>query len=271
MNDTRSFSLKGRKHGWFHRINPFNALLKRHLAKNLGAPEPLQAPIISTVLNQGSTEFCGEYEACAEQTAVDNIVYDVPQFLNAVCAYLGIPLSLYTGSDVHTLFAASIDPGLTPQGQTTPTVKATAVIWIHPESGMDLYDTIQSYVENYRRPVAFGTTWYADWDTNVNGLVPSGAPTSQTGGHCSMLNGKVVSGAFQGVTFPEPDRMVNQNSWGTDAPGSVNGFYLFPRDVVNDYLCLYGAGMRIFSNDQTVKLLGQLSMYYVKLIDLLHL
>ena len=243
-------------------------MLINRLRNTLKAPENLKTLFTSPVLDQGETEYCGENEACAEQTAVDNIVYDVLKFLDGVLGYLRITADEYTGTDLKTLMAASIDPGWTPQGQDAPTIHASACLWIYPENGMDLYDTIQYYITQYQRPVGFGVLWYNDWEAQTQGLVSSDIPQNPLGNHCSIWCGKVPAG-YQGVNFPEPDRMLNQNSWGVNAPGSLNGFYLFPRKIVNQYCNSFGTAVRIFSNDRVVNLLGKLSMLYMRLIDLI--
>lgn len=266
--DNRKFEHKLRKQTFLHRKNPFNAMMKNRLANTLSAPVNPKTLFTSTPLDQGSTEYCAENEACAEQTAVDNIVYDVNKFLAAVCQFLNIDPSQYNGVDMKTVMAASINPGLTPEGASAPTVQASAILWITPQHGMDLYDTIQAYITQYQRPVGFGVLWMNDWDSQSQGLVNDNY-SSPLGGHCTMACGKVKSGEFNGIAFPEADRMVNQNSWGAQAPGSINGYYLFPREVVNAHWGEYGAAIKIFSTDRTVIILGKLSMLYVRLIDLM--
>ena len=265
----RNFGLKLHKHGFWHRANPFNAMMKARLRNTLGVATATKTLFTSPVLDQGPTMTCAEHEACAEQAAIDGIAYDVQQFLAAVCGFLNILPSQYSGTDMKTVMAASISPGLTPVGQTKPTVQASAVMWITPENGMDLYDTLQTYIDLYQRPLGFGVMWMNDWEGGQNGVVPSSLPESSLGSHCTMWCGKVRSGEFLGVTFPEPDRMLNQNSWGVNAPGSARGYYLFPRNIVNMCTGSYGCAVKVFSTDATVILLGKLSMLYVKVIDLI--
>ena len=265
----RNFGLKLHKHGFWHRANPFNAMMKVRLRNTLGVATATKTLFTSPVLDQGPTMTCAEHEACAEQAAIDGIAYDVQQFLAAVCGFLNILPSQYNGTDMKTVMAAAINPGLTPVGQTKPTVQASAVMWITPENGMDLYDTLQTYIDLYQRPLGFGVMWMNDWEGGQNGVVPSSLPESSLGSHCTMWCGKVRSGEFLGVTFPEPDRMLNQNSWGVNAPGSARGYYLFPRNIVNMYTGSYGCAVKVFSTDATVILLGKLSMLYVKVIDLI--
>jgi len=143
------------------------------------------------------------------------------------------PVSQYAGTDVQTGAAVLVTDGLTQIGQTEPTVKFDSILEINPngENGEDFYDTVQTYIQTYQRPVGLGILWCNSYEDTQDGIVPN-IQTSPLGGHFIGFYGKVPSG-YLGTSFSDEDRMDNAGTWGPNAPGSAQGHYLFARDTVN--------------------------------------
>ena len=265
--EMRKFNFKISRHGRLHRVNPFNLLFHSHFRRKLAVSGNARSLFTSPILDQGATEECSAYQACAERAAITGKVYDPQAYWQAECDYLHDQNP--DGVDLKTALSVSVDPGYTEMGNTTPSEQATAWIYIYPNNGMDLYDSIQEAITLYQRPVAIGVEWYSDWEEGQNGIVPDSRDTV-LGGHDTMLCGKVVNTIVGNLPFPvDTDRMANQNSWGVNAPSSDSGFYYFSRTQINNWFTGYGCAVRIDSTDMMTKILGKLSALYVKVIDLI--
>ena len=244
-----------KKHTWFHKINPFNKMLRNHLNATLRAPASTVATYTSPVLDQGDTEECAIYANAATLATIKGKPFSIQTILTAVLSYMNIPASSYEGTDLQTAMFAMVNPGASATDGTT--YAYTAILWIYPQSGESFCEAINDDIQQYQRPANLAGTWFNEFDGSVNGVITTGAKNI-LGGHDMLLAG-INSNGF----------MVNQGSWGVDAPGSVNGFYFFSPQVFDSYYTGYKCGIGIDSTNPTVVLLGKLSSFYVKLIDII--
>jgi hypothetical protein len=248
------FKKTPKKQNWLHRINPFNAMLKNRLANTLGQAVGSQMDFTSPVLNQGETEDCAIYCPAATAAAITGKIYDIQSILNSVLSYMNIQPSSYTGTDLGTSMYAGVNPGYKATDGSVFTYDT--IIWILPENGQGLAETMNQYILQYQRPANVSGVWYQEMFNTNNGVVPAGG-TTLLGGHDMMFCGKT------------PDAYLdNQGSWGVDAEGSVEGHYKFSDEVFDSYYTGYKVGIGINTNDPVVKVLGQLSAALTKLADL---
>lgn len=249
----RKFQNSYASHNAIHRWNPFNRMLRNRVANTLSSDPGTKALFTSPVLDQGQLDRCTAYCMCALRAAVTGQACDTAQYWADEMAYENEP----SGVDARTAAAASIDPGWKNMA-TGLYERADAVLWIYPNGGMDMFDSMNAAMMRYQSPCAVGFEWYSDWETTTGGVLGTDKPTIPLGGHLTMFCG------------PKGEDLVNQNSWGRQAPGSDQGFYYFPRSVINSYVEGYPCFIPFTSDDRVVKILGAMSSALVRIADLLN-
>jgi hypothetical protein len=198
---------------------------------------------------------------CALRAAITGKVYDTDQYWTDEMAYENDP----DGVDAQTAASVAVDPGWKIKtGEVTNGIRETAdaILWIYPNNGKDMKDSMNAAIIQFQSPCAVGFIWYSSWNNTVNGIVPEGTPLNALGGHLTMFGGdNLAFGA---------DIEDNQGSWGVDAPGSVQGHYGFPRSIINGYVEGYPCFIPFNSNNALTKWLGTMSAYWVRMADLLN-
>lgn len=257
---------KFRKHGFFHKHNPFNTALRNRLNNTLGTPTIPKNLFLSPLLNQGDENICSEVGSYAIRSATTGKSYIKGAYIASEQSFTNNGST--TEFDAQTVMNTAILSGLHATDGTKD--QPDAVLWVHPNNAMDLYDSIIDAIAQNQKPAGLACQWFSDWETGRNGVVPF-STNSLLGGHWTMLCGKVMQTINSKQSFPETDRLCNQGSWGEDAPGSDKGLYYFSRNEVNSWLGKLGIGVWIDSEDRTVQILGKISALYVKIIELLHI
>jgi hypothetical protein len=245
------FTPSHRKHGWFYKKNPFNAMLRNRLFNTLADSALTPQTYTSPVLDQGENPYCAEYATAATRAAITGKTYDPLMILGSVLNYLNELITRYQGCDFKTGMAVGVNPGFAPNDSYA------AILYIYPVSGVKFADTLNSYVQMYKRPVNGGIEWYQEYFGGQGGVIPFSGKTG-IGGHFIMVCGKIS----QGYTD-------NQGSWGVNAPGSIGGHYLFSDDIIESDWRDYPFGVGIDSTDRTTIILGQMSALYIHVLDLL--
>lgn len=269
--DNRIFgNLKIKKKSWLHRLDPFQAFLRNRLNNTLGVDTAAKALFLpSALLNQGSENICSEDGSYTIMNTKTGASYVPGDYIAKEQSFTGNNQT--TAFDAATVMQTAVLSGFKRQDGTVDQPAAT--LWIKPNNGMDLYDSIQAAINQAQIAGGCAAMWMLDWDGGANGIVPDAA-NNTLGGHWFTVSGKTPKTIATGIAFPEPDRMAVPNTWGNTpqtAPGSDSGYYYFNRQEVNAWFGNMGIGIWIFSTDRTIQILGRMSALYAKILTLMGL
>ena len=112
--------------------------------------------------------------------------------------------------------------------------KAGTAVEVQPINGADLFDSIKMTLHKLQAPVAIGVRW--NWPTNygnIEGIQEQGY------GHAMLVMGW------------DEERLIVLNSWGKEV--GTNGYFYFPRDVINHDIAIFGAWTLIDETPEKVK------------------
>lgn len=263
--DRQFGNVKLKKKSWLHLKDPFQAMLRNRLNNTLGVSsiaKNLFTPYF--FLNQATQNICSEDGSYTIRNASTGQSYVPGDYIAKEQAFTNDPAT--TSFDAATVMNTAVVSGFKQANGIID--KPAAVLWIKPNNGMDLYDSIQAAINQAQSAAGCAAEWFIDWEGSRLGIVPFSA-NNALGGHWFCVCGKVNATINSKVIFPESDRMAVANTWGTDAPGSDGGYYYFSRQEVNAWLGNLGIGVWIYSNDKTINVLGQISALYTKILTLI--
>lgn len=239
---------------WNHKNN--------YVAHSLGLGVPSTTipdfSFVTDVLYQGEIDDCTANNACATRQSMKGTAYDPLQYWQAELAFLNNPKA--DGCDMKTQMAVGVKVGFVPLQRTIPQDTCSAYFQVVPNNGLDMFDAIISTMYQNNVPAPVGLPWYSSWNGGNSGTVPFSS-VSLLGGHSVKIAGKKT---VNGV-----EKLIVQNSWGVNAPGSDNGLYYFDRITVNQYFNTYGCYIWSDSQNTEIKTLGLIQALYQNIIDIL--
>ena len=209
---------------------------------------------LSPRLNQGNTEHCTAYQAVACRANEKNLTSYDPESQWLLELMMG---ATEQGTDIQTALATGVDKGFIPTGDTVAQDNASCYLWVHPNNGMDWFDSIRRAIQDTGRPLSAGVMWMSSWDATP---IIQNTGTSALGGHAIKIAGwKQING--------QP-YLVIQNSWGQNM-GDI-GLWYFPREIVNKVFGDYGVGYWSDDPNLKIKKMGLLLSMYINLLNWLN-
>lgn len=176
----------------------------------------------SVVLNQNG-EKCTAYSACAVRASMLGKEMDAEDFWNKEAIIAGSYSA--EGYDLKIPMKTGVKLGF--NGLDGTENKANVYLSVKDDV-YDLFDDIRVAIwqgVDEKRTIETGVKWRMIWDDAKDGIIPSIDDKNFLGGHAIKIAGwKTINGVCY---------LIVQNSWGLSAPGSFNGLYYFPREVVN--------------------------------------
>jgi len=180
------------------------------------------------ITNQGPTDDCTAATAIEIRQAKTGKVYDMVAFWNAERIIYGDP-NATDGVDLQTQGATGVKTGWTVQGETAPSEKASAYVFVLPSlfSGPDMFDLLRATMMT-QGPLSGGMDWFNEW-TGGGGIIPH-TQKSLLGGHDVTL---AALNFIQGIDYI--DLSVH---WG-EGEGD-RGLYHLDRYMANKVFSEYG-------------------------------
>ena len=184
---------------------------------------PEEFMLVSTILNQGATEDCSAFSACAVRESMIGKQFDPLDFYdregieNGKVSLDGYQLDVPMRTGVNQGFKAL---------DGSEGYKANNYYSV--DGPYDLFDSVRSAIylnsinsDGEKTPVEGGVMWYNEW-TSPSGMIPEDY-SSELGLHAVKLAGWT---SINGILY-----IVCQNSWG-EIEGN-GGLFYFPRDIFN--------------------------------------
>ena len=210
--------------------------------------------LISTILNQGNTEDCRAFAACAIQESQHGIPFDTAWFANQEGEGAG---------QLRDTMQAGIDKGFKPLNGGDPSLyKEGGYFLVTPNNGMDLFDSYRVALwqsRNEKKTAATGVLWDSGWTSAPNGIVPDTISTP--------LGGHAIKGS--GWKTLDSVRATIQNSWGPSY--GDNGIYRFTREQFNKYFTYGGVYIwRTIEEQKIIKTQSAILNLIQKIVELLN-
>lgn len=225
------------------------------------------------ILNQRDLDFCAAFSAAEIQHLIFGMEVDplwqMAKIKQIRGEYMQFGANLRDVAKALVRFGSLISKfaPYTRNGSSTDKDRNFLANWMNYPSNFDVYaarlkdasffsvdgtyddfDNIRSALSMHRqerRAVLFGLVWHPEWTEAREGVIPDEMPTSGGEGHAMAIVGqKRIGGAYY---------LVFQQSWGPTA--GDQGFYYFPRDVVNK-ACKLGYGKFTFSRTDKSGMVG---------------
>jgi hypothetical protein len=226
-------------------------------ASNLVIPPPGTIKSFNVpITDQGSQNDCTAFAAVEIRQAKTGNVYDAEQFWTAEKTIYGDPNNT-TGVDLQTQGATGVKIGWTLAGQTTPSEKAGAYVFVQPSlfSGPDTFDLLRATMIT-QGPLSGGLDWYSEWTNTPGGIIPH-SQANLLGGHDVTLAALNYINAVDYI-----DLSVH---WGPNV--GDHALYHLDRYMANKVFSGYGV-LYWVDGDQTFQRTGLLEALLVNLLNL---
>ena len=238
--------------------NPFKRAKNYSYHKTFGAAPlpalPEEYMLVSAILNQGNTEHCTAYAACAVRASELGAEFDPEEFFRQEGVTNGSVSE--SGYQLSTALTTAKNIGFKQLSDNSTGYKIPSYFEI--DGPYDRTDNLRSamWLNKAEKNAGYGgTSWFSEWTYAPGGLIPT-TYSVFTGLHAVKVAGwKTINGVL---------RIGIQNSYGSSL--GDNGINWFTRETFNKE---FNEGLFMFSTvtDQQIQTLGSIVTILTQIAD----